>query len=70
MKSSFYSGMLSGLSKVNLSGFERAQAELHIRRAAAIVEMLLGPREVAQPGEVDAPVAVAAVEAEQYRAAA
>ena len=68
MKSNFYSGMLSGLSKVNLSGFERAQAELHMRRAAAIVEMLLGPRGIAQPQEVEAPVAK--VEAEQYRAAA
>ena len=68
MKSTFYSGMLNGLSKVNLSGFERAQAELHMRRAAAIVEMLLGPREIAQTREADAPGAT--VQAEEYRAAA
>ena len=43
MNNSHYSGMLNGLSKVNLSGFERAQAELHLRRAAAFVEMLMGP---------------------------
>lgn len=65
MKNSFYSGMLNGLSKVNLSGFERANAELHMRRAAAIVEMLLGSRGVAQVEKVEAPVA-----AEEYRAAA
>ena len=67
MKNSFYSGMLNGLSKVNLSGFERAQAELHMRRAAALVDMILGSREAA-PAVVEAPVA--RVEAEEYRAAA
>ena len=67
MKNSFYNGMLNGLSKVNLSGFERAQAELHMRRAAAIVEMLLGSREVAC---VEACAPVAKVEAEEFRAAA
>ena len=68
MKNSFYSGMLNGLSKVNLSGFERAQAELHMRRAAALVEMILGSREAAAAANVEAPVA--RVEAEEYRAAA
>jgi hypothetical protein len=68
MKSNFYSGMLNGLSQVNLSGFERAQAELHMRRAAAIVEMLLGSRAGAPVAKVEAPVA--RVEAEEYRAAA
>ena len=67
MKSNFYSGMLNGLSKVNLSGFERAQAELHMRRAAAIVEMLMGSRETDQARKIEAPVAQ---EAEEYRAAA
>jgi hypothetical protein len=67
MKSNFYSGMLNGLSKVNLSGFERVQAELHMRRAAAIVEMLMGSRETAQARNIEAPVAQ---EAEEYRAAA
>jgi hypothetical protein len=65
MKSSFYSGMLNGLSKVNLSGFERAQAELHMRRAAAIVETLLGARQAAQVEKAETPVAD-----EEYRAAA
>jgi hypothetical protein len=68
MKSSFYNGMLNGLSKVNLSGFERAQAERHMRRAASIVEMLMGSRQAAPAGQVEAPVARA--EAEEYRAAA
>jgi hypothetical protein len=68
MKSSFYSGMLNGLSQVNLSGFERAQAEIHMSRAAAIVEMLLGSREAAPAANVEAPVVRA--EAEEYRAAA
>jgi hypothetical protein len=63
-----YNGMLNGLSKVNLSSFERAQAELHLRRAAAFVGMVMGSREVAlaQPAKVEAPVA----EREEYRAAA
>ena len=67
MKNGFYSGMLNGLSKVNLSGFERAQAELHLRRAAAWVEMVMGPSKelVAAPKMVEAPVV-----AEQYRKAA
>ncbi|HEX2829838.1 MAG TPA: hypothetical protein VHP37_26055 [Burkholderiales bacterium] len=65
MKSSFYSGMLNGLSKVNLSGFERAQAELHMRRAAAIVETLLGSRQAGQVEKAETPVAD-----EEYRAAA
>ncbi len=66
MKTSLYSGMLNGLAKVNLSGFERAQAELHMRRAAVLVEMLLGSRQGATAA-VEAPVAAAA---EQYRKAA
>jgi hypothetical protein len=67
MKNSLYSGMLNGLSKVNLSGFERAQAELHMRRAAAFVEMLMRPRQEL------AAAATACVEApavEEYRKAA
>ena len=67
MKSSLYSGMVNGLSKVNLSGFERAQAELHMRRAAGIVEMLMGSREiVVASAKVEAPAA----QPEEYRAAA
>ena len=60
MKNSLYSGMLNGLSKVNLSGFERAQAELHMRRAAALVEMVMGSCKelvAAAPATVEAPVA-------------
>lgn len=58
MKNSLYSGMLNGLSKVNLGGFERAQAELHMRRAAALVEMVMGKELVAAaPAMVEAPVA-------------
>ncbi|MDB5867397.1 MAG: hypothetical protein JWO70_5203, partial [Betaproteobacteria bacterium] len=38
----FYSGLLNSLDKVNLSGRRRDQAERHMRRAAVIVEMLLG----------------------------
>ena len=66
MNNSLYSGMLNGLSKVNLSGFERAQAELHLRRAAAFVDMLMGsPKELAAaPAAVEAPVV------EEYRKAA
>ena len=67
MKNTFYSGMLNGLSKVNLSGFERAQAELHLRRAAAWVEMVMGPGKelaAAAPQMAEAPVV------EQYRKAA
>ena len=65
MKNSLYGGMLNGLSKVNLSGFERAQAELHLRRAAAWVEMVMGPSETAVAAEmVEAPVVV------EYRKAA
>ena len=59
MKNSLYSGMLNGLSKVNLSGFERAQAELHMRRAAALVEMVMGSSKelvAAAPRMVEAPV--------------
>ena len=67
MNNSLYSGILNGLSKVNLSAFERAQAELHLRRAAAFVDMLMGsPKELAAaaPGAVEAPAV------EQYRKAA
>lgn len=59
MKNSLYGGMLNGLSKVNLSGFERAQAELHLRRAAALVEMVMGSRKelvAATPAMVEASV--------------
>jgi hypothetical protein len=41
MKNSLYSSMLSGLSKVNMSSFSRAQAEMHMARAAALVEMVM-----------------------------
>ena len=68
MENTFYGGMLNGLSRVNLSGFERAQAELHLRRAAALVEMLLGSREVVKTETVEAPVA--APQAEELRKAA
>ena len=67
MNNSLYGGMLNGLSKVNLSGFERAQAELHLRRAAAFVDMLMGqPKALvtAAPASVEAPAV------EQYRKAA
>ena len=67
MNNSHYSGMLNGLSKVNLSGFERSQAELHLRRAAAFVDMLMGsPKELAAA----APAGVEAPAVEQYRKAA
>ena len=61
-----YNGMLNGLSKVNLSSFERAQAELHLRRAAAFVGMVMGSREAA----VAQPATVEAAQREEYRAAA
>lgn len=68
MQNNLYSGMLSGLSKVNLTPFGRAQAELHMARAAAIVEMLMGSKKerAAAPAKVEAPVA----QVEEYRAAA
>lgn len=68
MKNAFYSGMLNGLSKVNLSGFERSQAELHMRRAAAFVDMFVRSRDVERAEAVEAPAV--AVEREEYRAAA
>ena len=68
MNNAFYSGMLNGLSKVNLGGFERSQAELHMRRAAAFVDMFVPSRDVAQAAAVEAPAV--AVEREEYRRAA
>ena len=56
MKNSLYSGMLNGLSKVNMSAFSRAQAELHMARAAALVEMVMGSkkeRSADQPVEME-----------------
>jgi hypothetical protein len=38
----FYDGMLHGLDEVNLSERARKQAESQMRRAAAIVEALIG----------------------------
>ena len=54
-----YSGMMNGLSKVNLSAFGRAQAELHLSRAAAIVDMLMGSNKECEvePMRVEAPIA-------------
>jgi hypothetical protein len=64
MKNSLYNSMLSGLNKVNLGGFERARAELHMRRAAAFVEFLMGSR-----GN-DSAAPTVAQKAEEYRTAA
>ncbi|MDB5866518.1 MAG: hypothetical protein JWO70_4324 [Betaproteobacteria bacterium] len=67
-----YSGMLNSLDKVNLNGRRRDQAERHMRRAAVIVEMLLGSSKAAQSNsgmeKFEAPVAVR--EPQKYRAAA
>ena len=68
MNNAFYSSMLNGLSNVKLSGFERTQAELHMRRAAALVEMVLGSRSTPLRAQVEAPVAAA--QPAEYRAAA
>ena len=65
---SFYSGMLNGLSKVKMGDFERAQAELRMRRAAALVEMVMGSRPVVSSATVEAPAV--AEKAEEYRQAA
>jgi hypothetical protein len=66
MKNSLYSGMLNDLSKVNMSAFARAQAELHMARAAAIMGMVMGSNKARS---ADAKVEVAA-KPEEYRAAA
>jgi hypothetical protein len=67
-----YSGMLSSLDKVNLSGRRREQAQSHMRRAAVIVEMLLRSPKAAESNsgmeEIEAPMAVR--EPQKYRAAA
>ena len=71
MKNDFYSGILNGLKQVNLSGFERAQAEQHLRRAASIVDMVMGTREDTPAGGQSGKVEpVMARESEKYRAAA
>jgi hypothetical protein len=67
MKSNSYGSMLNGLSKVNLSGSQRARAELHLRRAAAFVDMVMGPRKelaAAASARVEAPAV------EEFRKAA
>ena len=71
MKNSFYSGILNGLKAVNLSGFERAQAELHLRRAASLVEMVMGTRQDTPAGGERGKVEpVIARQPEKYREAA
>ena len=71
MKNSFYSGILSGLNQVNLSGFERARAEMQLRRAAGIVEMIMGSRKDKHSGGQSGKVEpVMARQPEKYRAAA
>jgi hypothetical protein len=69
MKNNLYRGMLSSLNKVNLSGFERAQAERHLRRAAVLVQMIMGSKEdtIDSGHKAEAPVAR---QPEKYRAAA
>ena len=57
MKNSLYSEMLNDLSKDNMSAFGRAQAELHMARAAALVEMVMGSK---KERSADAKVEVAA----------
>jgi hypothetical protein len=44
MENSLYDGMLESLANVKMSGAGRAQAHLHMRRAATLVEMFLGSR--------------------------
>jgi hypothetical protein len=67
----FYCSMVSGLNKVSLSGRGRAQAERQMRRAAVLVEMLLGSPKAAASEliEVSEPPVVAR-EPQKYRAAA
>lgn len=65
MKNSLYSGMLNDLSKVNMSAFGRAQAELHMARAAAIVEMVMGSKKERAGEQPEV-----AAKPEEYRAAA
>jgi hypothetical protein len=69
MKNNLYRGMLSGLNKVNLSGFERTQAERQLRRAAMLVEMIMGSSDKTSSGH-HAEDAVVANQPEKYRAAA
>jgi hypothetical protein len=67
----FYRSMVSGLNKVSLSGHGRAQAERHMRRAAVLVEMLLGSPKAAAAELVEASeLPVVAREPQKYRAAA
>ena len=70
MNNDLYSGMLNGLSKVNLTGFDRAQAQLHLHRAAVLVEMILGSgAEKSTGGSVKVEPTIAH-QPEQYRKAA
>ena len=68
MKNSLYSGMLNDLSKVNMNAFSRAQAELHMARAAALVEMVMGSKK--ERAAAQAAKAEVAAKPEEYRAAA
>ena len=70
MNNSFYSGMLNGLNKVNLTDFDRVQAQLQLHRAAVLVEMILGADKEKSAGDSAKIEPTIARQSEQYRKAA